>query len=459
MSSLGSGASGQVFRAISRKTSKQVAIKVVENQFAYGHLVNDGKNEYELLKKANHNNVVKLRAIFSNRRAVYIVMDLAICDVHKLIGNHELAELDAKAIARQACDGLRYLHDLRIIHIDVKPGNILVYSLNPALVKLTDFGLSRIVTGDTALQTLCSTPAFATPEVVLCGYSWSEHYDEKVDAFSMGVTIFNMITAQFPWNDVCIQVDPTGVGLDRRELRWCGELRDYAKDIITRLLARSPKDRLAAAEAISHDWFQDADRPVLTEKAEIINPLGLPASTLCSTPAFATPEVVLCGYSWSEHYDEKVDAFSMGVTIFNMITAQFPWNDVCIQVDPTGVGLDRRELRWCGELRDYAKDIITRLLARSPKDRLAAAEAISHDWFQDADRPVLTEKAEIINPLGLPASLLLSLFTRFYGSDALFDVLSHTIMQQMPASAACVLLCMFLCKHPAVQPTLSLDRT
>lgn len=117
-------------------------------------------------------------------------MDLALCDVQKLIDDHgglgtfvtmldlqhvcsslTTAEPYARTIAKQACDGLQYLHGLGIMHRDVKPGvscgirihpscteqfiifqNLLVFSRNPTFVKLADFGLARRIAGDTALQ-------------------------------------------------------------------------------------------------------------------------------------------------------------------------------------------------------------------------------------------------------------------------------------------------------------------
>ena len=77
----------------------------------------------------------------------------------------EIPEDTVKSIARQILHALRYLHKRKITHRDIKPDNILISSLDPLRVKLSDFGLSKVVMEETFLKTFCGTLLYCAPEV------------------------------------------------------------------------------------------------------------------------------------------------------------------------------------------------------------------------------------------------------------------------------------------------------
>lgn len=77
-----------------------------------------------------------------------------------------LAEYMCQTIASQICDALEYLHQSKVTHRDIKPDNILIASHEPLIVKLSDFGLSKIVTNeDEFLKTFCGTLLYCAPEI------------------------------------------------------------------------------------------------------------------------------------------------------------------------------------------------------------------------------------------------------------------------------------------------------
>lgn len=77
-----------------------------------------------------------------------------------------LAEYLCQIIAHQICDALRYLHQSKVTHRDIKPDNILIKSQDPLVVKLSDFGLSKVVTNeDEFLKTFCGTLLYCAPEI------------------------------------------------------------------------------------------------------------------------------------------------------------------------------------------------------------------------------------------------------------------------------------------------------
>ncbi|HEV7738336.1 MAG TPA: protein kinase, partial [Chlamydiales bacterium] len=89
----------------------------------------------------------------------------------------------------QVCEGLTFLHENDIVHRDLKPENLLVIRELPLTVKISDFGLSRLVEAGIAMQTICGTPNYLAPEVVL---SQRKGYNKKVDSWSLGIITFQM---------------------------------------------------------------------------------------------------------------------------------------------------------------------------------------------------------------------------------------------------------------------------
>lgn len=86
-----------------------------------------------------------------------------------------LSEDLVRSIARQVLHALQYLHRRKITHRDIKPDNILISSFEPFRVKLSDFGLSKVVQDETFMKTFCGTLLYCAPEV----YPEYEDYKRK----------------------------------------------------------------------------------------------------------------------------------------------------------------------------------------------------------------------------------------------------------------------------------------
>lgn len=91
-------------------------------------------------------------------------------------------------------DAVRYCHELGIVHRDIKPENLLMTTRGPdAILKLADFGISKILTEE-MLNTNCGTPIYMAPEI------WqSQNYNEKVDIWSIGVTMYYLLGGCHPF--------------------------------------------------------------------------------------------------------------------------------------------------------------------------------------------------------------------------------------------------------------------
>lgn len=135
--------------------------------------------------------VVKLHDIIDTPDSVYMVIaymkggDL----LTRILSKRRLSENISKLFFYQLCTAVKHLHDMGITHRDLKPDNILLSSSEEeTLVKVSDFGLSKLVEKDTIMKTLCGTPLYVAPEILETKGHGA--YSKKVDVWSLGVVLF-----------------------------------------------------------------------------------------------------------------------------------------------------------------------------------------------------------------------------------------------------------------------------
>lgn len=171
-------------------------------------------------------------------------------------------EEDARYFTFKLLNAVLYLHDRKIVHRDLKPENILLASDAPgAELKLTDFGLSRIVAlaPDGLRKTLrCGTPGYVAPEVLSRETSRAalSQYSTACDLWSVGVVVYILLSASPPFFG---QTDAemnarVRAGSYRFPHKYWEGISSSARDFLGRLLAVDPARRMTAAEALQHDW-------------------------------------------------------------------------------------------------------------------------------------------------------------------------------------------------------------
>jgi serine/threonine protein kinase len=148
------------------------------------------------------------------------------------------------------------LHLCGIVHRDLKPENILV-DIDPASnrvnqIKLTDFGLSKIVVPGEVMYDSCGTPAYVAPEVLM-----KDGYSKEVDIWSTGVILYTMISRSLPFHSddrkqtfkLIKEAEP-----DISGALW-QKISAPCKDLLLQMLIKSPKERITIAEALQHPAF------------------------------------------------------------------------------------------------------------------------------------------------------------------------------------------------------------
>ena len=191
-----------------------------------------------------------------------------------------LPELVGQSMASQMLSALGYLHKKNITHRDVKPDNILVSAMNPFTVKLTDFGLSKMVdTEQTFLRTFCGTLLYCAPEVYNEYLEYDDHgfrqprkarrpppgqrYDHAVDIWSLGGVIFYALTTKPPYpvksgisySELLHQIMTTDLNVRPLVER---ETSPAAIDFLQSMLNRRPENRARVEELAEHRWMRGA---------------------------------------------------------------------------------------------------------------------------------------------------------------------------------------------------------
>ncbi|XP_048384311.1 calcium/calmodulin-dependent protein kinase type IV-like isoform X3 [Stegostoma tigrinum] len=146
-----------------------------------------------------------------------------------------------------------YLHENGIVHRDLKPENLLYASPSPdALLKIADFGLSKITEDQVTMKTICGTPGYCAPEILRgCAYG------PEVDMWSVGVITYILLCGFEPFYD-----ERGDQYMYKRILNcdydfvspWWDEVSLNAKDLVRKLILLDPKKRLTTYQALQHPW-------------------------------------------------------------------------------------------------------------------------------------------------------------------------------------------------------------
>ncbi|XP_042523576.1 serine/threonine-protein kinase Chk2 [Dipodomys spectabilis] len=265
---LGSGACGEVKLGFERKTCKKVAIKIIsKRKFAISSSGEadstlNVETEIEILKKLNHPCIIKIKNFF-DAEDYYIVLELMeggeLFD--RVVGNKRLREATCKLYFYQMLLAVQYLHENGIIHRDLKPENVLLSSQEEhCIIKITDFGQSKILGETSLMRTLCGTPTYLAPEVLLS--VGTTGYNRAVDCWSLGVILFVCLSGYPPFSEHKTQVslkDQITSGKYTFIPEVWADVSEKALDLVKKLLVVDPKARLTTEEALNHPWLQDED--------------------------------------------------------------------------------------------------------------------------------------------------------------------------------------------------------
>lgn len=255
---LGEGKFGLVKLGIHKKTGEKVAIKIIKKDAMDSKDLELVRSEIDIMKLCRHENVVRLLDHFENSEFIFIVMEyLSGGNLSDFFSKrkYSFTENEAAIIINQICLGIDYLHKYGVVHRDLKPENIMMAKKdNINGIKIMDFGLSKIMGPQEKAADGFGTLSFVAPEVLV-----RKPYNKEVDIWSIGVTLYYMLTGTLPFddendNEEVIAKKIVFSKLQFYDKKW-KKISDQCTDFIDKCLIKEPEKRYPINELLKHTWL------------------------------------------------------------------------------------------------------------------------------------------------------------------------------------------------------------
>lgn len=273
---IGHGNFAQVHLARHKATENIYACKII-NKFAVSK-IDQLRDEIRIMNAIDHNGIITLHEYYETEEEIFLILDLATGgELYKrLLAETRFNEVDTKHIVYSILEVCTYLHDMNVVHRDIKLENILLVSTaSKTHVKVTDFGMSKILGSmqpDKRLRkstsyceklvenrkrrrvrayTQCGTDYYISPEILK-----GEGYCETVDMWSVGVVLYLLLTGRPPFSNEGSSISNKILAgeYDKANAAYQNASPE-AKDLIAKLLTVDPEKRITSDEALSHQWF------------------------------------------------------------------------------------------------------------------------------------------------------------------------------------------------------------
>eukprot|EP00794_Sanderia_malayensis_P012034 gene12034-13276_t len=258
---IGRGRFGVVNRVVEKATGKSFAAKHIKVRAATRDQV---RQEIEILCSVRHKRIVQLHAVHEESRKFILVLELVGGGelFEKLSKEEQISEKEAVFFINQILHGVKSMHKNNVLHLDLKPENIMLVNENSAEIKIIDFGLAKKFDPNQDIKVLSGTPAFAAPEVINF-----EKITKATDIWSIGVIAYVLLSGISPFlgddaQQTCSNVSSCQWDFDHPSF---DKVSSAAKDFITKIIIKDPKKRMTVLECIEHPWIKNSR----AEKTEI----------------------------------------------------------------------------------------------------------------------------------------------------------------------------------------------
>ncbi|XP_033911554.3 myosin light chain kinase, smooth muscle isoform X2 [Acipenser ruthenus] len=251
---LGVGKFGQVFKLLHKETGQVSAGKFYKARTSKEKA--SARREIELMNSLHHPKLVQCQAAFENRSDIVMVMEyIAGGELFERIvdDNFEHTEPTSVCYMRQILEGVQYMHHCNIVHLDLKPENIVCVNSTGSLIKIIDFGLASKLDPKTPLKVMHGTPEFVAPEVIAF-----EPVGLVTDMWSIGVICYILLSGESPFqgsNDSETLALVTAAQWEFEEESF-EAITDEAKDFIRNMLKKNMRQRLTCDQALAHPWME-----------------------------------------------------------------------------------------------------------------------------------------------------------------------------------------------------------
>lgn len=263
---LGGGRFGEVHMCTEKSSGLQLVAKVLKIQSEQDREM--ALNEVNVMNQLDHTNLIQMFDAVETPTEVLLFLEyVGGGELFERIidDSYQLMEVDAMVFVRQICEGIFYMHQMYVLHLDLKPENIVCVSPISHKVKIIDFGLARRYKPQNKLKVSFGTAEFLSPEVI--NY---DHVSFMTDMWSVGVITYMMVSGLSPFlgaNDT-ETMNNVLVGESDFDEEPFELVSEEAKDFIANLLVREKSGRMSAGQCLKHPWLND-----LARKAKLCNRL------------------------------------------------------------------------------------------------------------------------------------------------------------------------------------------
>ncbi|KAJ6662033.1 hypothetical protein lerEdw1_012880 [Lerista edwardsae] len=258
---LGRGKFAVVKKCVKRETDQEFAAKFMRKRRKGQDCRMEIIHEIAVLELAQRNHwVINLHEVYETPTEMILVLEYAaggeIFDQCVAEREDAFKEKDVKCLMRQILEGVSFLHRNNVVHLDLKPQNILLTNESPlGDVRIVDFGLSRVMKNSEELREIMGTPEYVAPEIL--------SYDPistATDMWSIGVLAYVMLTGISPFlgNDK----QETFLNISQMNVNYSEDfdlVSESAVDFIKALLIKKPEERATAEECLLHPWLAQTD--------------------------------------------------------------------------------------------------------------------------------------------------------------------------------------------------------
>ncbi|XP_058032703.1 myosin light chain kinase 2, skeletal/cardiac muscle [Ahaetulla prasina] len=261
---LGGGKFGEVRTCTVKDTDLKLAVKIIKKQGPKD--TETAEVEIDVMNQLNHRNLIQLYDAIETPREIMLFMEFVEGGelFERIIDeDYQLTEVDCMVFVRQICEGILFMHQMRVLHLDLKPENILCVTATGHMVKIIDFGFARRFNPREKLKVNFGTPEFLPPEVV--SY---EPVSYSSDMWSMGVIAYMLLSGFSPFlgdNDTETLNNVLLAEWYFDEEAFEG-ISDEAKDFVSNLIIKQKGGRMSAAQCLQHPWLNN-----LADKAKRVN--------------------------------------------------------------------------------------------------------------------------------------------------------------------------------------------
>jgi len=258
---IGRGSFSEVFLGYDLKRKNKVAIKVIYKKDNLKKIIENEISILKILQKNSHDNIIKCYQIIDcdETNKIYIVMEYCngsslreVIDT-QLKNKKPFSEKAIQSIFSQMVKGFYFMYTINLVHRDIKPENILILD---GVIKICDFGLSKIAEEDALYNTICGSPIYMPYEMLS-----NQEYNYKVDIWALGIVLYELLYLSHPFfeckslSDIVYTKSSNKIIIKKEKPYSDQYYPDHIIDFLKKFLDNQD-NRLSWKEIISYQWVE-----------------------------------------------------------------------------------------------------------------------------------------------------------------------------------------------------------